>query len=42
VMVLATGYHLSKAEPVGMTLGLAVLAAFVAWGRTKMAPFTSR
>jgi uncharacterized membrane protein YphA (DoxX/SURF4 family) len=40
VMVLAAGFHLSRGESpmVGPNLVIALLAAFVAWGRSKKAP----
>lgn len=42
IMVLATGYHLSRSEPFGTTLALAALALFVVWGRSKAAPVAPR
>jgi uncharacterized membrane protein len=33
IMLLATGYHLKRKEPVSMTIVLLVLSAFVALGR---------
>ena len=40
IMVLAIIYHLAKGEvvPAGINVGLALLAAFVAWGRFSKAP----
>jgi putative oxidoreductase len=44
VMVLATGYHLSRGEAgaLPVTLGLGALSAFVAWGRGRRAPVAPR
>jgi uncharacterized membrane protein YphA (DoxX/SURF4 family) len=44
IMVLATGFHLSRGEApaVPVTLGLGLLAALVAWGRLKGAPTAPR
>ncbi len=42
VMVLATGVHAYRAEPLAMTIGLAALALFVAWGRGFKAPLQPR
>ena len=42
VMILATGFHLMRSEPVGMTVGLAAVALFVAWGRAFKAPIHPR
>jgi len=33
IMLLATGFHLKRREPVYMTLVLLILCGFVAWGR---------
>ncbi|QHT69984.1 DoxX family protein [Rhodocytophaga rosea] len=40
IMLMAVGYHISKGEfaAIGINLGLALLAAFVAWGRLTRAP----
>ena len=44
IMILATGFHLSRGEialmPVNFVLG--GLAAFVAWGRARKAPIAAR
>jgi putative oxidoreductase len=44
VMVLATGYHLSRGElgALPITLGLGALALFVAWGRVRREPIAAR
>jgi putative oxidoreductase len=44
VMVLATGFHLSRGEAraIPITLSLAGLAAFVAWGRFRKIPVSAR
>lgn len=42
VMILATAFHLSRGEPVGLTAGLALVAAFVAWGRAGRAAIRPR
>ena len=44
VMVLATGFHVSRGEfhALPITLGLGALAAFVAWGRFRKAPISQR
>ena len=44
VMVLAMGFHLTRAEPQALPVNLALggLAAFVAWGRLKKAPIAPR
>jgi putative oxidoreductase len=44
VMLLATGFHVMRAEYSALptTLGLAALAAFVAWGRAWKAPIAPR
>jgi uncharacterized membrane protein YphA (DoxX/SURF4 family) len=44
IMVLAFLYHISKGEfaALGITIGLGLLAAFVAWGRFIKAPATSK
>jgi len=44
VMALATLFHLSRGErsPLPITLGLGALAAFVAWGQTRVAPMSAR
>ena len=44
IMVLATFFHISRGEwsGIGLTLPIALLAAFVAWGRFKKAPIASR
>jgi hypothetical protein len=43
VMLLATGFHVSRSEvaAVPVTLGLGSLAGFVAWGRFRKAPIPS-
>jgi len=44
IMVLATGFHLTRGETkvIPMTLLLGALAAFVAWGRFRKAPIAKR
>ena len=44
VMVLATIFHITRGETamIGMPLFLALLSAFIAWGRFKKAPITAR
>ena len=44
IVVLASGFHISRGEynALPMTLGLAVIAAFVAWGRFWAAPIQPR
>ena len=44
VMVLAAGFHLSRGEAslTPINVGLGALAAFVAWGRTRIAPIEPR
>jgi uncharacterized membrane protein YphA (DoxX/SURF4 family) len=44
VMVLATGFHLMRGEArmTPLTVGLGLLAAFVAWGRFRKAPIAAR
>jgi uncharacterized membrane protein YphA (DoxX/SURF4 family) len=44
VMVLATGFHLTRGEAkvIPMTVALGALAAFVAWGRFRKAPIAAR
>jgi uncharacterized membrane protein YphA (DoxX/SURF4 family) len=44
VMLLATGFHVSKGElsALPVTLGLGALSAFVAWGRFRRAPIRAR
>ena len=44
VMVLASGYHLSRGElgALPVTFALGALAAFVAWGRHRAAPIAAR
>lgn len=44
VMVLATGFHITRGEfsAIGVPVTLAVLAGFVAWGRTVGAPIAAR
>jgi len=44
IMVLATGFHLTRGEAkfTPMTLALGALAAFVAWGRFRKAPIAER
>jgi len=41
IMLLATAYHFYAGEP-PITIVLFALAAFVAWGRFKKAPITSK
>lgn len=38
IMIMATGYHISKGEPFVPAIVLFALASFVAWGRFKKAP----
>jgi putative oxidoreductase len=40
IMILASGFHLSRGESsvIGMNLILAAIALFIAWGRFKKAP----
>ncbi len=40
VMLFALLFHISKGEfsAIGMNLGIALIALFIAWGRTKKAP----
>lgn len=44
IMVLAGGFHLlrGESEALPMNLGLGLIAAFVAWGRTWKAPISAR
>jgi uncharacterized membrane protein YphA (DoxX/SURF4 family) len=44
VMLLASVFHISRGEysAIGMNVILALLAAFIAWGRSKKAPIPSR
>lgn len=42
VMVLASGFHLTRSEPFAMQLVVAVVAGVVAWGRLKKAPIAPR
>ena len=44
IMVLAAIFHISRGEnaAIGMNLIMALLAAFVAWGRTKKAPIAAK
>ncbi|HEY0652267.1 MAG TPA: DoxX family protein [Chryseosolibacter sp.] len=42
VMVLAAGFHASKNESVIINLVLLAVAAFIAWGRTYIAPIQPR
>jgi len=44
VMVLASILHISRGEfsAIGMNIIIAIVAAFIAWGRFKKAPITSR
>ena len=44
VMVLAAGFHLTRGEGgmVGPNLVIALLAAFVAWGRSNKAPIAAK
>lgn len=41
-MVVATVDHLVASEPVNVTIVLAVMSAFVAWGRLSAAPISPR
>ena len=38
IMISATGYHISHGEPFIASIVLFLLAAFVAWGRYRLAP----
>lgn len=42
IMILATGFHLSRGEPFIGTAIFAVIGIFVAWGRFKKAPIAPR
>lgn len=44
VMVLATAFHASRGEfeAIGMNVFLIAIAGFIAWGRSKKAPITSK
>ena len=44
IMLFATYFHISRGETgaIGMNIFLALLAAFVAWGRFKKAPITPK
>lgn len=42
IMVLATGFHISRSEPFHVTAILGAIAIFVAWGRSKKAPVRAR
>lgn len=44
VMVLAAGFHVSRGENevIGMNIILVLVAAFIAWGRTKKAPIQAK
>ena len=44
IMLLATFFHISRGEngAIGMNLVLALLAAFIAWGRFKKAPIPAK
>jgi hypothetical protein len=44
ILVLATGFHIVRGEftYLPVTIGLALVALFVAWGRLKAAPITPR
>ena len=44
IMLFATFFHISRGETgaIGMNIFLALLAAFVAWGRFKKAPITAK
>lgn len=33
IMILATGFHIQRKEPVYMTVVLLILSEFVVWGR---------
>jgi hypothetical protein len=43
-MLLAIPFHLMRGEPkmIGVNASIALLAIFVAWGRSKRAPITPR
>jgi uncharacterized membrane protein YphA (DoxX/SURF4 family) len=44
IMLLAIPFHLMRGEPkmIGVNASIALLAIFVAWGRSKRAPITPR
>ena len=44
IMLLATFFHISRGEngAIGMNIVLALLAAFIAWGRFKKAPIPAK
>ncbi|HEX2533005.1 MAG TPA: DoxX family protein [Chitinophagaceae bacterium] len=44
IMVLATFFHISRGETsaIGMNIIMAILAAFIAWGRFKKAPIRAK
>lgn len=42
VMLLATVFHITRDESVTTTVVLGILALFVAWGRTRLAPIRPR
>lgn len=42
IMILATAYHISQGEPFVPTIVMLALAIFVAWGRIKKAPISSK
>ncbi|TFV96029.1 DoxX family protein [Algoriphagus kandeliae] len=44
VQVLAAGFHVTRGENevIGMNIMLALVAAFIAWGRTKKAPIQAK
>jgi hypothetical protein len=42
VMVLASGFHLARGEPIAMQLVVAAVAGVIAWGRLKKAPIPPR
>jgi uncharacterized membrane protein YphA (DoxX/SURF4 family) len=44
VQVLAAGFHVSRGENevIGMNIMLVLVAAFIAWGRTKKAPIQAK
>ena len=44
VMLLASGFHIMRGEfeALPFTIGLAVVAAFVAWGRSRKLPIAPR
>lgn len=44
VMLLATAFHLTRGEfiAIPVTIGLAAVAAFVAWGRSRKLPIAPR